>query len=476
MTNLFKKAGIVCLLLFLTHNLFAQCNREYSLCGIKSILVIYKHFGITPELRETGRLIRKYPDGMSMYQLSRILEREGLYTKGVKISTEELKGIDIPAIGYFYPNHFAVMEGYKDGKFKVVDLPDIFYCTDEKLASNYSGFALLVSSDKDFEPHIERDAPDIRFKSHEYRFRRAEHGKKLSFTFKMENRGNQPLVIKRVRSGCGSCIASEEITISNKFLLPGESGRIVGIFDTTGRTDWQSEVVYVTTNDPVTPITPLYVRGFVNGGIAESVRYNPSEINFGVSRKGQTVARQLYLFPGRKNLKITKIDAPNFCNVTVTKHSNPSRFQLYIIFSPEEINPNFEDTLKIYIKPKQHFLLSLLRRSSKTEIPIRAEVKGHLVSFPEFFFFGIMKTSQEISRTISLSDYLQRDFRIENITRNVDWVSVAKEETKTNPRKYQLTAQLNPERLKEGISKGEIFVETSLSEHPLTIPVYVWLK
>jgi len=411
-----------------------------------------------------------------MYQLSRILERKGLYTKGVKIGTEELKKLDIPAIGYFHLNHFAVIEEYRNGKFKVVDLPNVSYLTDEELASSYSGFALMVSSNADLLPQIERDGPDIRFERYEYRFRKASSGKRLPFTFKMENRGNQSLVIKGVRSGCGSCIASEEITISNKFLLPGESGRIVGIFDTTGRTDWQNEVVYVTTNDPVIPITPLYVRGFVKGGIAENVRYNPYEINFGVSRKGQTVEGQLYLFPGRQNFRITKIDTPDFCEVTVTKHSNPSRFQLYIIFSPEEIDPNFEDTLKIYTKPKQHFLLSLIRRSTKIEIPIRAEVKGHLVSFPEFFFFGIMEIPQEISRTINLSDYLQRDFRIKNITRNVDWVSVVKEETKTNPGKYQLTAQLNPERLKKGTSKGEIFVETSLSEHPLIIPVYVWLK
>jgi ABC-type bacteriocin/lantibiotic exporter with double-glycine peptidase domain len=189
MINFFKKTGILCLLLFLTHNLFAQCKSVDYLCGIKSILVVYRYFGIAPELRETSRLIRKYPDGMNMYQVSRILERKGLYARGVKIGVKELKEVDIPAIGYFHPNHFAVIKEFTEGKFKVVDLPNVSYLTDEELASSYSGFALMVSSNEDLLPQIERDGPDIRFERHVYQFRRVNPDTKLSFVFRMENSG-----------------------------------------------------------------------------------------------------------------------------------------------------------------------------------------------------------------------------------------------------------------------------------------------
>ena len=100
----FKKAGIFCLfsLLLPSHNLFAQ-RADDSWCGIRCILAGCRYCGITPDPGRTNRLFRNHPDGISMYQLSRSLEREGLSVKGVKIGVPELKELDMFAIGYFHP-------------------------------------------------------------------------------------------------------------------------------------------------------------------------------------------------------------------------------------------------------------------------------------------------------------------------------------------------------------------------------------
>ena len=204
-----KKKGI-CLFIgfiFLISPLFAQSNPD-SLCGIKSILVIYKHFGITPELKETGNLIRKYPNEMSMYQVSRVLEKKGLYTKGVKIGLEELRNTKIPAILYIYPNHFVVFKEYKNKKFEIIDLPKKYTLTEKQLSTSYSGFALLVSKDERQFPEIKRQCSDIRFDRHTYNFGKVKSGKKINYTFRFKNKGTKPLVIKNVRASCG-CVVSE---------------------------------------------------------------------------------------------------------------------------------------------------------------------------------------------------------------------------------------------------------------------------
>ncbi len=74
MNKLLKKEAyiVIFLLLLLTHKVFAQ-HVDDSWCGIKCILAVCRYYGITPDPARVNRLFRYHPDGMSMYQLSRIL-------------------------------------------------------------------------------------------------------------------------------------------------------------------------------------------------------------------------------------------------------------------------------------------------------------------------------------------------------------------------------------------------------------------
>ncbi|MCM8803091.1 MAG: cysteine peptidase family C39 domain-containing protein [Candidatus Omnitrophica bacterium] len=118
----FKKTIFFISFLLITNFPFPQPKTDF-LCGIKSLLVVYKFFGINPDSQEISSLIKKYPDGMSMYALYKILNKKGLYTQGVKISLKEL-------------------------------------------STFYSGFVLLVAPDKELLPQIKRNGPDIRFEKY----------------------------------------------------------------------------------------------------------------------------------------------------------------------------------------------------------------------------------------------------------------------------------------------------------------------
>jgi len=429
-----------------------------NLCGIKSLLVIYKIFGITPDYKEISSLIRKHPDGLNMYEIYRNLKKKGLYVKGIKLSLKDLSHINLPSICYFYPEHFAVIESYKDDKFKVIDPPKTYYLTEKEISSYYSGFVLLVSPDKEAFPNIKRNGPDIRFRKYTCYFRKIEPGKKLTFKFKFINKGNEPLIIKNLRASCG-CIVSQ---LSKKIYLPKEKGEIKVEFDTKGRSGWQKEYIYLHTNDPASPLTVLQLQG----DILTDLRYTPSAIDFGVVRKNQIVQRCLYIIPEEEKFKIKKIIVPSYLKVENIKTKAPLIYEIQISFSPKEIIPKFEEKMILYTNSRKY---------RKIEIPIKAEVKGEINCFPEFFFFGVVKNDKKLSRSITIYNYFQKDFQITEISKNIDWVSSNCQHLKNN--KYRLVATLNKGRLPIGIAKGEIRVKTNILNEPvLKIPVYVWVE
>ena len=430
---------------------FSQDN----LCGIKSLLVIYKIFGITPDYKEINYLIRKYPDGLNMYEIYRNLKRKGLYVKGTKLSLKDLSYINLPCICYFYPEHFAVIESYKDGKFKVIDPPKTYYLTEKEISSYYSGFILLVSPDKEAIPDINRNGPDIRFKKYTYDFRKIEPGKKLTFKFKFINKGNEPLIIKNIRASCG-CIVSK---LQKRIFLPKEKGEIKIEFDTTGRSGWQKEYVYLYTNDPASPLILLQLQG----EILTELRYTPSVIDFGVVRKEQFVQKSLYIMPGEEKFKIKSIIVPSYFKVENMKTKTPLIYEIQISFSPKKIIPKLEERIILYTN---------LRKYRKIEIPVIAEVNGEINCFPDFFFFGIVNDKSQPKREIIISNYFKKDFQIIEITNDIDWLTLNLQNLKNE---YKLIAKLKKEKLPVGCIKGEIKVKTNLIDEPLLkIPVYVW--
>ncbi|MCM8807696.1 MAG: DUF1573 domain-containing protein [Candidatus Omnitrophica bacterium] len=444
---------------FLITNYLSSQYQLDSLCGIKSLLVVYKFYGITPDYKEINSLIKKYPDGISMYALYKILNKKGLHIQGVKISLKELSDLRIPAICYFYPEHFVVIEGYKEGKFKVVDLPKTYYLTEKEISPYYSGFVILVAPEKELLPKIKRDGPDIRFEKYSYYFGKVRHGEKLNFTFKFKNIGNQPLRIKSIRASCGCIISS----ISKRIFLPREKGEIKVKFDTTGRSGWQQQPIYVYSNDPATPLILLQLKG----EILSELRYIPKVIDFGAVRKGQFVCRSLYIIPGEEKFKIEKIIIPSYFKLENKKLEDPLRYELKISFSPKQVIGKLEEKLILYTN---------LRKYKKIEIPIIAEVKGEIVCFPEFFFFGIVKGKKQLSRTIRISNYFKKDFQITEITKNIDWIFLNLKNSKKQ-KEYELVATLNIKKLPIGFAKGELKIRTNILDEPiLKIPVYIWVE
>lgn len=102
-----------------------------------------------------------------------------------------------------------------------------------------------------------QNAGEFKFETETYDFGKIPQGKPVSYEFKFENTGAQPLIISKVESTCG-CTVPEYTQTPIK---PGESGSIKVTFNAAQATPF-SKMVTIRSNAK-TPVKALYIKGTV---------------------------------------------------------------------------------------------------------------------------------------------------------------------------------------------------------------------
>ncbi|MBF0229649.1 MAG: DUF1573 domain-containing protein [Desulfamplus sp.] len=101
--------------------------------------------------------------------------------------------------------------------------------------------------------------PKAEFENPDFIFKPVEDGTKVTHDFIIHNIGNEPLLIKKVRTDCGCTTVAYDSDI-----LPSQKGIIRINVDTTGYSNkFISRFITVTTNDPQTPTKKLKISGSV---------------------------------------------------------------------------------------------------------------------------------------------------------------------------------------------------------------------
>lgn len=98
------------------------------------------------------------------------------------------------------------------------------------------------------------DGARIKFDKTTHNFGDVVQGDKVSHTFTFTNDGNQPLVISNVLATCGCTIPEW----SKDPIAPNQSGEIVVVFDSKGRSGRQNKVVTIISN-AVNPQTRINI-------------------------------------------------------------------------------------------------------------------------------------------------------------------------------------------------------------------------
>jgi len=96
-------------------------------------------------------------------------------------------------------------------------------------------------------PVAKGDAPFMYFKEDFHNFGKITQGEKVSYTFVLENRGKNDLILNYVNASCGCTVAKWD----QKPIPRGKSTNIEVIFNSTGKIGLQHKTVSVRSNaDP----------------------------------------------------------------------------------------------------------------------------------------------------------------------------------------------------------------------------------
>jgi len=114
-----------------------------------------------------------------------------------------------------------------------------------------------------------------------YDFGSVPQGEKVLHTFILSNIGDTLLAVNKVRSSCG-CTAA---LLSSGDLQPGEQTELKASFDSARFRGQVAKTIYLYSNDPVSPVAQLKIKG----DVLELFSLDPRQVNFGNVNPGQQV-------------------------------------------------------------------------------------------------------------------------------------------------------------------------------------------
>jgi len=101
--------------------------------------------------------------------------------------------------------------------------------------------------------------PKISFPETEFDMGIVDEGVEITHVFKIENHGEKKLLIKTAFSTCGCTIPH----IKDKEIPPGGTGNLEVVMNTSMKQGDVTKPIEIHTNDPVTPVSTLYIKAHV---------------------------------------------------------------------------------------------------------------------------------------------------------------------------------------------------------------------
>jgi len=137
-------------------------------CGATSLRIVFKYYGKQVSIHKIRKLCQTTKNGVNLLGISQAAERLGFRTYGVRLSLEQLKQIELPAILHWTQSHFVVLYKIRKGRYYISDPASGLVSYNEKEFSNYwfsnkelhEGLSLLLSPGPEFY-QIDEDEPDL---------------------------------------------------------------------------------------------------------------------------------------------------------------------------------------------------------------------------------------------------------------------------------------------------------------------------
>ncbi|OFX13996.1 MAG: hypothetical protein A2Z18_10760 [Armatimonadetes bacterium RBG_16_58_9] len=314
-------------------------------------------------------------------------------------------------------------------------------------------------------PEPKDEGPDLRFESYSWNFGSVYQGDAQEYAFKCRNVGGKDLVISKVETSCGDCLVPLART---ETIPPGGEGAISVLLNTTGQTRALGKKLYVASNDPITPVVPLDVVGYVK---PLKLVTSPRAVSFGEHRRSETAHELIYIpsLPEEKiEVKSVSSDSP-FVDVAFAE-------------TKDYVRPGY--IVMVGLKPggaplgKLEGTITIVSdhpRNPKAEVPVTAAIKGDIDLDRNSFFFGLLKKGDQRKSTITISTVGGEPLRIDKMDNPADYIELDLQPI-TDGKAYLLTATLNG-KAPTGNIKQEIVIHTNNDDQAeIRVPVYAYVE
>ncbi|MHB9038245.1 MAG: DUF1573 domain-containing protein [Armatimonadota bacterium] len=460
----------VCLILFLlAHTSFAtckSCTESKLLCGSNCMIDVCHKMGIDSNLEEMKTLCGyDEKSGTTLLGLMNASKAKGLQAIGMKIGLDELATFRGPAIAHLWDNHFVVVEPGEADTIKVIDPPaEPQSMKKEDFKKAYSGFALLVAKDASAFPAPKPEGPDLRFDGYAWDFGSVMQGDQNEYSFKCRNVGNADLVISIVDTSCGECVVPID---GPQTIKPGGEGEIKALLLTANQKHGVAKKLYVTSNDPISPVVHLDVIGYVR---PDQLLMSLRTVNFENPRRTETISREVYISSTPEDgVEVTSVksDSP-YITAALASSVDKNRPGYFITATLKPGAPIGELKGKLTI-------ISNHPKQPKAELPITATIRGDIDLDRDMFFLGLAKHGQERKTSITISTVGNDPLKIGKIDCPLSYVSVDIS-PKTDGKEYLLTATLKPDA-PIGNIKGDVTIHTNNPDQPtIKVPVFGFVE
>ena len=453
----------------LAPTLFAKCKGcggSDVLCGPRSLLVVCQRLGVRASLAElTGLCSYDEKNGTSMLGLQSAAKAKGLQAVGMKIGLDELAAFKDSIIAHLWDNHFVVLEPGDADTIIVTDPPgEPKAVKKDDFKKSYSGFALLIAKDASLFPAPKDEGPDLRFDSYNWDFGSVNQGDLPTYSFKCRNVGSADLVISKVDTSCSDCVIPTDWT---RTISPGGEGEIKVLVMTPNQQRGIAKQLYVTSNDPISPMIQLEVTGYIRPA---QLLFSPRTVNFGTPRRTESISREVFIPSAPEDsVEVTSVTSDSqYVTAAVASSVDKNRPGHLITASLEPGAPIGEFKAKITI-------LSDHPKQPKAELPISATIRGSIDLDRDMFFLGLVKKGKTSVSNVTISTVGKDPFAIGKIDNPLDCVTV-EVKPKTEGKEYVLTATLKPDAPLGNI-KGDITIHTNDPDQPeIKIPVYAYVE
>jgi hypothetical protein len=312
-------------------------------------------------------------------------------------------------------------------------------------------------------PSLATDSPRAEFPETKFQFGQALRGTVLEHDFVISNIGSRPLRIERV-----NITSPLLVTRMPSVLEPNERGVIHFVLDTrTLEGPFEGEIL-VFLNDPVLPEARLAFEGRV----IPSIELAPLPIFSVAGPRGRG---------GRSTLELINHEEEPLQIESVEQHSD----RLTVSFETVEKGQRYRLTLTLNADgpPGRYDTALLVRTSSKRmpvlRIPAITYLFDRVHTFPESVDLGEFRIEEaernpqflvQNAQTLMIYQEGGSDFRVKLSTDipalDLKWEAGPKGD------RYQATLTLAHDKLRSGVIKGLVFVETNDPDFPkLAVPV-----